>query len=227
MIVIQPRMTGGFWLVEPASTRAHPPDVPTGRDRRATVWYCDTRRLGKIALVSPTPRRPRRRSPGRTARTPWRSAATTWPRGCARTARGIKPTLMDQKVLAGIGNIYADEILFAARIHPERPASAPDGRRGRPAARGDRRGPGRGDRRRGLELRRRLSHRAGPGRGLPGPERHVRPGRPALPRLRRPGREDQDRRPDRPPDLFLPALPAADWPDRTIGDGVCLSDCSS
>ena len=27
---------------------------------------------------------------------------------------------MDQKVLAGIGNIYADEILFAARIHPER-----------------------------------------------------------------------------------------------------------
>ena len=33
MIVIQPRMTGGFWLVEPASTRAHPPDVPTGEAR--------------------------------------------------------------------------------------------------------------------------------------------------------------------------------------------------
>ena len=30
---------------------------------------------------------------------------------------------MDQKVLAGIGNIYADEILFRARIHPERTAS--------------------------------------------------------------------------------------------------------
>ena len=28
---------------------------------------------------------------------------------------------MDQKVLAGIGNIYADEILFRARVHPERP----------------------------------------------------------------------------------------------------------
>ena len=39
-----------------------------------------------------------------------------------RTARGIKPTLMDQKVLAGIGNIYADEILHASRIHPERGA---------------------------------------------------------------------------------------------------------
>jgi formamidopyrimidine-DNA glycosylase len=30
---------------------------------------------------------------------------------------------MDQKILAGIGNIYADEVLFAARIHPERTAS--------------------------------------------------------------------------------------------------------
>ncbi len=30
---------------------------------------------------------------------------------------------MDQKVLAGIGNIYADETLHRARIHPERPAS--------------------------------------------------------------------------------------------------------
>lgn len=31
----------------------------------------------------------------------------------------IKPVLMDQKVLAGIGNIYADEALFLAKIHPE------------------------------------------------------------------------------------------------------------
>ncbi len=29
---------------------------------------------------------------------------------------------MDQKVLAGIGNIYADEILHTSRIHPERRA---------------------------------------------------------------------------------------------------------
>lgn len=34
----------------------------------------------------------------------------------------IKPTLLDQRVLAGIGNIYADESLFHAGIHPERPA---------------------------------------------------------------------------------------------------------
>lgn len=32
----------------------------------------------------------------------------------------IKPTLMNQEVLAGVGNVYSDEILFHAGIHPER-----------------------------------------------------------------------------------------------------------
>ena len=34
--------------------------------------------------------------------------------------RMIKPALLDQTFLAGIGNIYADEALFGARIHPRR-----------------------------------------------------------------------------------------------------------
>ncbi|MBM4762523.1 DNA-formamidopyrimidine glycosylase [Bacillus sp. B15-48] len=39
-----------------------------------------------------------------------------------KTTRKIKPTLLDQKVLVGLGNIYVDEALFRAQIHPERPA---------------------------------------------------------------------------------------------------------
>lgn len=34
----------------------------------------------------------------------------------------IKPLLLNQRFMAGIGNIYADEALFTARIHPERRA---------------------------------------------------------------------------------------------------------
>lgn len=34
----------------------------------------------------------------------------------------IKSVLMSQKIVTGLGNIYADESLFEARIHPERPA---------------------------------------------------------------------------------------------------------
>jgi formamidopyrimidine-DNA glycosylase len=37
----------------------------------------------------------------------------------ARKASGIKRVLLDQTVVSGIGNIYADEALWAARLHPE------------------------------------------------------------------------------------------------------------
>jgi formamidopyrimidine-DNA glycosylase len=40
----------------------------------------------------------------------------------ARRKLPIKPTLLDQTVLAGVGNIQATEALFAARIDPRRPA---------------------------------------------------------------------------------------------------------
>ena len=37
--------------------------------------------------------------------------------------KAVKECLLDQSMIAGIGNIYSDEILFAARIHPKRPAN--------------------------------------------------------------------------------------------------------
>jgi formamidopyrimidine-DNA glycosylase len=36
----------------------------------------------------------------------------------------LKSLLLDQSFLAGIGNLYADEILWEARLHPERPAES-------------------------------------------------------------------------------------------------------
>ena len=42
----------------------------------------------------------------------------------ARTARTVKETIMDQHVLAGVGNLYATEALWRARIHPARGARA-------------------------------------------------------------------------------------------------------
>lgn len=40
-----------------------------------------------------------------------------------KTNRKIKPTLLDQKIVVGLGNIYVDEALFRSRIHPETIAS--------------------------------------------------------------------------------------------------------
>lgn len=41
-----------------------------------------------------------------------------WAHALGRTRRSLKATLLDQKVVAGIGNIYADESLFAAGLYP-------------------------------------------------------------------------------------------------------------
>lgn len=44
------------------------------------------------------------------------------PRLVVRPKRPIKDVLMDQNVVAGIGNIYATEGLYRAKVHPEKPA---------------------------------------------------------------------------------------------------------
>jgi formamidopyrimidine-DNA glycosylase len=120
-IVIQPRMTGGFWLVEPD----RPEHIRVTFDLRGpvrSVWFCDARRLGKVAWYPDD-----QAAEAAFARSHGPDALEIGLDDLAdrlgKTARGIKPTLMDQKVLAGIGNIYADEVLYRSRLHPERPAS--------------------------------------------------------------------------------------------------------
>src|SRR5699024_7823436 len=40
-----------------------------------------------------------------------------------RTSRNIKAALLDQTIIAGLGNIYVDETLFLAQVHPEKRAN--------------------------------------------------------------------------------------------------------
>jgi formamidopyrimidine-DNA glycosylase len=42
------------------------------------------------------------------------------------TTRGLKAVLLDQTILAGMGNIYVDELLFTCGLHPRTPAAALD-----------------------------------------------------------------------------------------------------
>lgn len=57
---------------------------------------------------------------------PWDCPLQDWKQSLARTNRAIKAVLLDQTVISGVGNIYADECLHAAGIHPCRPASSLD-----------------------------------------------------------------------------------------------------
>lgn len=44
-------------------------------------------------------------------------------RGLRDTQRALKATLLDQRVVAGLGNIYVDELLFAVKLSPWTPGS--------------------------------------------------------------------------------------------------------
>jgi formamidopyrimidine-DNA glycosylase len=126
VLVIEPRMTGGFRIVEhdrPDHIRFRfSIDRPPGG-----VSFCDTRRLGRIRLFENAESASLKISESLAEDALEIDCAMLLER-LARTSRPIKPALMDQKVVAGIGNIYADEILFESRIHPERAASSLSGR---------------------------------------------------------------------------------------------------
>jgi formamidopyrimidine-DNA glycosylase len=65
----------------------------------------------------------------------------------------IKAAILDQRTLAGVGNIYADEALWRARIHPLREARSLDGREGQALHRSIRRALEHGIARQGSTLR--------------------------------------------------------------------------
>ncbi|MEX0586328.1 MAG: bifunctional DNA-formamidopyrimidine glycosylase/DNA-(apurinic or apyrimidinic site) lyase [Pirellulales bacterium] len=118
-IVIEPRMTG-LVLV------ADPPDVNYLRVRfelegsgPEALLFWDRRGLGVVELLSPAQFSKRfalnRLGPDSLAVTP-----DVLRERLGTSRRAIKVALMDQRALAGIGNLYASEILHAARISPLR-----------------------------------------------------------------------------------------------------------
>ncbi|MBI2821314.1 MAG: Fpg/Nei family DNA glycosylase [Acidobacteria bacterium] len=87
------------------------------------LHYADARRLGKVWWVADLAKFARIQSLGPDALLEVESAETL-SQILGRSSQPIKQALMNQKRLAGIGNLYADEILFQSRVHPRRlPAS--------------------------------------------------------------------------------------------------------
>jgi formamidopyrimidine-DNA glycosylase len=81
-----------------------------------SLMYSDQRRLGKISLVGSLEDLITKRKLGPDATQVTREEFL---KGLSKRKGKIKSVLLDQSFVAGIGNVYADEILFQARIHPE------------------------------------------------------------------------------------------------------------
>lgn len=85
--------------------------------RHGAVHFVDARRFGGLTWLGQTTD-DERLGPEPLEITPLRLAQQL-----ARTRRAVKTALLDQSLIAGLGNIYADEALFAAGIHPTCPAN--------------------------------------------------------------------------------------------------------
>lgn len=92
-----------------------------GLSGQKTVSFRDVRKFGKVEWIAPGHSSPRLDKLGPDALDATRAQLED---GFRARRVAVKSALLDQKVLAGVGNIYADEALFAARISPLRPASS-------------------------------------------------------------------------------------------------------
>ncbi len=98
--------------------------------------FRDVRRFGSATLVRSAAKLAELFDAAGLGPEPFELARADWARRLAGTTRAVKAVLLDQQVVAGVGNIYADEALFEARVHPARPAdrlSAPEAERLRKA----------------------------------------------------------------------------------------------
>ena len=139
-LVAHLKMTGQLIVRDDAGERwgaGHPNDSLVGElpdrstrvivrfDDGATLFFNDQRKfgwlhlmpaeaVGEIALVAGMGPEPLEGDP--------------WPQFRARVRRhqatSIKAALLNQAVLAGVGNIYADEALWGARVHPATPVGS-------------------------------------------------------------------------------------------------------
>lgn len=113
-------MSGKFVLAPSGAQRQVHDRVRMRLDDHRWLIFSELRCFGFLELVPRRSEQPRLLKLGRDALNdppPASALKAAW----GASNRAVKTLLLAQRPLAGIGNIYAAEILFAARIHPETP----------------------------------------------------------------------------------------------------------
>ncbi|HJQ09686.1 MAG TPA: bifunctional DNA-formamidopyrimidine glycosylase/DNA-(apurinic or apyrimidinic site) lyase [Gemmatimonadaceae bacterium] len=124
-IVVQPRFTGAL-LIDDGNLQPSDLSYSTLKldlDDGRALHYADVRRLGTFALMSS---QRFEEYCGKLGIEPLDRAFTAAHLSAVlrATSQPVKKVLMEQRKIAGIGNIYANEALWRARIDPSRPAAS-------------------------------------------------------------------------------------------------------
>jgi formamidopyrimidine-DNA glycosylase len=129
-MMIHLRMSGQVLIAERTRPRPAHTHVVLHLDDGFEAWFVDPRTFGEVVVYDPD------RVDGELpeiARLGIDPIADSFTRADLRaivrsTRQALKPLLLDQHRIAGIGNIYGDEILHRARLRPDRPANTLDAR---------------------------------------------------------------------------------------------------
>ncbi len=120
ILLVHLGMTGSLSLSMPGTARSTHDHVVIAFDRPLVMVYNDPRRFGLMRLGSDA----ELAELAAVGRDPFTEAPSTaeWRALVRRRKLPIKSLLMDQRVLGGVGNIYANEMLFRAGVRPRRRA---------------------------------------------------------------------------------------------------------
>lgn len=118
-ITIHLRMTGSLSLADPDAPADHHVHLRLDLENGQQLRYRDVRKFGRWSLLTPEQYTLFDESLGVEPFDPNLNGGRFHALLTSRR-RILKPLLLDQTFIAGIGNIYADEALFRAGIHPRR-----------------------------------------------------------------------------------------------------------
>ena len=116
-------MTGQFTVVDTSPRENHTHVVFTLDDARE-LRFRDVRRFGSVSCFSTRNDLDAFFASTELGPEPFGVDPSYWRESLRRTKRNLKAILLDQTIVAGVGNIYADESLFEARLHPTLPGAA-------------------------------------------------------------------------------------------------------
>jgi len=121
-VMIHLRMSGQVLVAAAGADRPPHTHVVIHLDDGNEMWFVDPRTFGEVVVFDPDHVDVEIPDLAKLGPDPIADEITLrdFRRILRRRHRQIKPLLLDQHVIAGIGNIYADEILHEARLRPDR-----------------------------------------------------------------------------------------------------------
>lgn len=120
-LVIHLGMTGQLTVTSADEPRQNHTHLVLGLNRNWELRFRDVRRFGSATVFGTLDELEAFFQEAGLGPEPFELKTRYWRERLAATARSLKAVLLDQRVVAGVGNIYADESLFEARLHPARP----------------------------------------------------------------------------------------------------------